>query len=64
MTETLEPGKSIKPNVNSELAKKLILEHFGYQVSKIEELNSYDDNNFYTEVILEKLRLFLNAVTH
>jgi len=46
----LKPGQSIRPNVSTELAKELILTHFGYQVTRIKELNSYDDNNFFVEV--------------
>ena len=46
----LQPGQSIKPCVNTNLAIKLIKEHFGYDTVKIKQLNSYDDMNFLVEV--------------
>ncbi|CAL8106834.1 unnamed protein product [Orchesella dallaii] len=46
---TLQPGQSIKPNVSSSTAQKLIEEYYGLEVESIKELNSYDDNNFYVK---------------
>ncbi len=47
---SLEPGQSIKPNVSPNAAQDLVLRHFAFTVTRIKELNSYDDNNFYVEV--------------
>lgn len=50
MDFVLKPGDNIKPQLNSEDAKKLILDIYGLEVVKIKELNSYDDKNFYIKV--------------
>ena len=52
--EILQPGQSIKPNVSANTAQQLILQYFRFQVTRIKELNSYDDNNFFVEVCPQK----------
>ena len=40
------PGQSVKPEINSDLATKLIQEHFGVAVESLKELDGYYDVNY------------------
>lgn len=46
--------ETLKPIVSKEEAKLLIDEHYGIKVTDIQELNGYDDCNFYCKVDDEK----------
>lgn len=48
MSETLlTPGQLIKPMINEETAIKIVKKVYGLKVSKITELNAYDDKNYH-----------------
>ena len=46
----LKPGERIKPNVTPKQAEQMILQEFGFRVTRMKELNSYDDINYFVEV--------------
>ena len=43
----LKPGQVIRPNLTSEGAVILLSDLFGLSAESVEELNSYDDKNFF-----------------
>lgn len=45
----LQPGQRIKPRVTPETTKSWILQQYGVHVTRIKELNSYDDINYLVE---------------
>ncbi|KAJ9579227.1 hypothetical protein L9F63_024664 [Diploptera punctata] len=48
--DKLEPGMSIRPNLNIESATSLIERLYGFKNFKLIELNGYDDKNFHVQV--------------
>lgn len=48
----LKPGQRIRPNVSLDKATELVQCYYNISVSSIQELNSYDDNNFLVKVRL------------
>jgi len=50
MSDILEPGEIIKPQVSLEDAKELLLKLYGLISVKVKEFNSYDDRNFFFKV--------------
>jgi len=50
MSDILEPGEIIKPQVSLEDAKELLLKLYGLISIKVKEFNSYDDRNFFFKV--------------
>ena len=40
------PGQSVKPEITSDLAIKLIQRHFGHNVEHLKQLDGYHDVNY------------------
>ena len=46
----LQPGQQIRPQTNTTIAINLIKQLYGLTVTRIKELMSYDDRNYFVEV--------------
>lgn len=46
----LELGICIRPILDSEDVKKLVFKYYGFKVTKVVELNGYDDKNYHVGV--------------
>ena len=46
----LQPGQSIRPQTTPDTAVELVNNLYGLTVTKVKELNSYDDRNYYVHV--------------
>ena len=46
----LTPGQQIRPKMDETIAISLVRELYGFQVTKINELNAYDDKNYHVFV--------------
>ena len=51
-----------RPPLNVEYTKTLVKNLYGYEVSKIKELNGYDDRNFYIQT--NELKEFIVKITN
>lgn len=47
---TLQPGQNIKPPFEADQVATFVERHYGMKVTKVKELNSYDDRNFHVRV--------------
>lgn len=47
---TLQPGQLIRPQTTEDQAKDLAHRLYGFTVTSIKELKSYDDKNFFIKV--------------
>ena len=48
MTDSvLKPGEVIRPELDEQMVRTLVRDLYGLTVSRVKELNSYDDRNFW-----------------
>lgn len=49
--------EKLKPDLSTDQAKTLIFQYYGLKIDEIEELNGYDDCNFYCKIYDEEKNL-------